>query len=87
MAEELDVTVKGLVCFFCARGGKKTFAAGCDRDKSRSGKKLVVLLLKEGSPLSNIEIESFVTDTGYSVTKIEGFSEAEKPATLTSEKK
>ena len=72
-AEEVTITVKGMVCSFCAQGIKKTFekieevkSVEVDLDK-----KFVKLDLKTDSKLSNDAIEASIKDAGYEVEKIE----------------
>ena len=72
-AEDVTVTVKGMVCSFCAQGIKKTFgkmedvkSVDVDLDK-----KFVKLDLKPDSKLSNDAIEASIKDAGYDVEKIE----------------
>jgi mercuric ion binding protein len=72
-AEEVTVTVKGMVCSFCAQGIKKTFGKkedvkAIDVDLEH---KIVKLDLKDGSLLSDKEIEETIKDSGYDVEKIE----------------
>ena len=71
--EKITVTVKGMVCSFCAQGIKKTFgkirevrAVEVDLDK-----KFVKLELKDGAALSDEVIRKNITDAGYDVEKIE----------------
>ena len=73
LAEEVVATVKGLVCSFCAQGIKKTFFKHPDvlDTKVDLESKLVTLTLKDGSTLSDNDIEQLVTDAGYAVEKIE----------------
>ena len=71
-AEEVTVTVKGMVCSFCAQGLKKTFSknenvASVDVDLDH---KLVKLKLKEGKATSDAQIETAITDSGFNVEKI-----------------
>lgn len=73
LAEEAVVTVKGLVCSFCAQGIKKTFAKQSEvlDTKVDLESKLVTLTLKDGSKLSDSEIDRLIVDAGYSVVRIE----------------
>ena len=73
LAEEITVTVKGMVCSFCAQGIKKTFGknervAGVEVDLDH---KIVKLNLKEGAELGDKEIEQTINDAGFDVLKIE----------------
>ena len=72
-AEEITVTVKGMVCSFCAQGIKKTFGK-IDNVKSVNvdlDKKVVKLDVKDGSATNDKEIEKTINDAGYDVVKIE----------------
>lgn len=71
-AEKIDVTVKGMVCSFCAQGIKKTFSkkenvtnVNVDLDK-----KLVEIETKKDSSISDDDIRSAITDAGYDVLEI-----------------
>ena len=72
-AEEVTVTVKGMVCSFCAQGIKKTFS----KEENVSSievdldKKLVTLQLKDGKATDDQLIEKTIKDAGYDVLKIE----------------
>lgn len=72
-AEEVKVIVKGMVCSFCAQGVKKTFEKYPDvLDASVDLEtKIVTLQLKEGTTMTDSEIEQAITDAGYAVEKIE----------------
>ena len=72
-AEAVTITVKGMVCSFCAQGIKKTFGKIADVKQVDVDleKKLVTLDLKEGSTLSDEQIENTIEDAGYDVLKIE----------------
>jgi copper chaperone CopZ len=72
-AEEITVTVKGMVCSFCAQGIKKTFSKNenvtdinVDLDN-----KLVKLKTKDGTTLEDGELREKITDAGYEVISIE----------------
>lgn len=73
IAEEVTVTVKGMVCSFCAQGLKKTFGKkenvkGIEVDLD---KKVVKVETLEGKPLSDEEIKSTIKDAGFDVVNIE----------------
>jgi len=72
-AEELRITVKGMVCSFCAQGIRKTFGklAAISKVDVDLDNKLVNLGLKEGAILSDKDIEQRIHDAGYEVLKIE----------------
>ena len=72
-AETVHVTVKGMVCSFCAQGIKKTFGkmepvAKVDVDLD---KKLVSIEIKDGATLPDEQITKSINDAGYDVVKIE----------------
>lgn len=72
-AEEVMVTVKGMVCSFCAQGIKKTFGK-LDSVKSvyvDLDKKIVTLQTQDSKPLSDEEIKRTINDAGYDVLSIE----------------
>ena len=66
-ADQVTVTVKGMVCSFCAQGIKKTFGK---KDSVQSidvdlDKKLVSIGIKKDMTLSDEEIKQTITDAGY----------------------
>jgi len=72
-AEEINVTVKGMVCSFCAQGIKKTFSK-VDGVKSVNvdlEKKIVKLSVDDAKTLSDEIIKSTINDAGYEVLSIE----------------
>lgn len=77
-AESVTVTVKGMVCSFCAQGIKKTVGKLPDVSKVEVDldKKVVELELKDPNTLSDKEIESTIQDAGYDVVKIERAKDA-----------
>jgi mercuric ion binding protein len=71
-AEEITITVKGMVCSFCAQGIKKTFKQNenvkdiqVDLDK-----KLVHIETKDGTTISDEALRQTITDSGYDVVSI-----------------
>ncbi len=73
LAEKITITVKGMVCSFCAQGIKKTFSKNenvkdiqVDLDK-----KVVELETSAGSSISDEELQRTINDAGYDVVKIE----------------
>ncbi len=72
LAEQVDITVKGMVCSFCAQGIKKTFGRDSRIEDVRVDldNKLVTLAIKEGSSILDIEIEQIIKDVGYDVLEI-----------------
>jgi len=72
-AEVITVTVKGMVCSFCAHGINKSFRKNkavqnitVDLDT-----KLVTIEVKDGQALTDKEVEQTVNDAGYDVLKLE----------------
>jgi copper chaperone CopZ len=73
LAEEVTVTVKGMVCSFCAQGIKKTFKKMPEVTQTLVDldQKVVKLTVKDGQTLGDKEIEQAINDAGYEVVKIE----------------
>ncbi len=72
-AKVVQVSVKGMVCAFCAQGITKKFkveSAVAKVDVSLE-KKIVIIDLKDGQTLADDKITSILTDSGYSIEKIE----------------
>lgn len=72
-AEAVTITVKGMVCSFCAQGIKKSFGknenvkdANVDLDQ-----KVVKLEFKEGKSLKDEEIKGVINDAGFEVVNID----------------
>ncbi len=66
------VSVKGMVCSFCAQGVTKKFKAEpsiSNVDVSLE-KKIVTLTLKDGQDLTDEKISSLLKDSGFNVEKI-----------------
>jgi len=72
-AEEVVVTVNGLVCGFCAQGLKKTFSQieAVSDIQVDLGEKKVTIALKEGKKISDDEVRKLITDAGYTAVTIE----------------
>ncbi len=73
VAEEIKITVKGMVCSFCAQGIKKQFSsiAGIEKVEPNLDQKLVVVTIKEGAVLADDRIKEVIKDAGYDVVSIE----------------
>lgn len=71
-AKDIQVSVKGMVCSFCAQGIKKHFSEdpAVDSVKVSLEKKTVTLSLKDGKDLSDDKITQTLKDAGYTVEKI-----------------
>lgn len=72
-AETIKATVNGMVCAFCATGIEKTFRA---QDAVADVKvdletKVVTVHTKPQQTLDDATVTQFITDAGYTVTKIE----------------
>jgi copper chaperone CopZ len=71
-AERISVSVKGMVCSFCAQGIKKTFGrkdvvvdVAVDLER-----KIVTITTKDGTTLADNEIRESIIDAGYEVLEI-----------------
>ena len=72
-AEDVTVTVKGMVCSFCAQGLKRTFekrpeVKGINVDLDS---KLVTIHFEDGKTLTDAEIEQMIKDAGFTATRVE----------------
>ena len=69
----VTISVKGMVCSFCAQGITKKFKAEDAVKKVDVSLKdhLVSLEIKEGKELTTASIASILKDAGYTVEKIE----------------
>lgn len=72
-AEKITISVKGMVCSFCAQGIKKTFMRkdGVEKVDVDLDQKLVTIETKAGATLSDAALTESIVDSGYEVTKIE----------------
>lgn len=70
---QIDVTVNGMVCSFCAQGITKKFKAKPEVQdvKVELEHQKVYLTIKEGSELSDVDITKTLEKAGYNVDKIE----------------
>jgi mercuric ion binding protein len=73
LAKEIKVSVKGMVCGFCAQGITKKFKAQPEVESVDVSleKKLVNLKTKGNLDLSDKAITDILTESGYNVEKIE----------------
>ena len=71
-AKDITISVKGMVCGFCAQGIEKKFKAlpAIDTILVSLEKKTVVLKTKENQDVSNDIINQILTDSGYNVEEI-----------------
>jgi mercuric ion binding protein len=72
-AEEIKITVKGMVCSFCAQGIKKQFSSipAVEKVEPNLDQKLVVVTTKENANLPDDKIKEVIKDAGYDVVNIE----------------
>jgi copper chaperone CopZ len=71
--EEVNVTVKGMVCSFCAQGIKKKFSgersiASVDVNLDE---KWVKLIVKDGESLADERIQKLISEAGYNIATIQ----------------
>lgn len=71
-AENIKVSVNGLVCSFCATGIEKTFNAqpAVSAVKVDLDNKLVTIDTKPKETLDDATVTKLITDAGYTVTNI-----------------
>ena len=72
-AKGIGISIKGMVCSFCAQGIEKKFKAMPEvaSVKVSLETKKVDLGLKEGKNLSDEQIDKVIKDSGYETVKIE----------------
>lgn len=72
-AKNVQVTVKGMVCSFCAQGIKKKFSSeeAVGKIDVSLENHLVALELKDGKDLPDEKISSLLKDAGYTVESIQ----------------
>lgn len=77
IAEDIKITVNGMVCSFCAQGIKKKFGKheSIDKIEVALDDHRVSLDLKPDKEISDEEINSIVKSAGYAVEKIERVDE------------
>jgi copper chaperone CopZ len=73
IASTAKVTVKGMVCAFCAQGIKKTFSKeeAVKKVDVSLEKKIVDLEFRDGKNIADDKIAEIITNAGYNVEKIE----------------
>lgn len=71
-AEEVVVTLKGLVCSFCAQGVKKTLSRepGVEKVEVDLDKKVATITTGNEQGLTDAKIRELMTDSGYEVVEI-----------------
>jgi mercuric ion binding protein len=72
-AKEIKISVKGMVCAFCAQGITKKFKARPDVESVDVSleKKLVTVRTKADADITDQQLTSLLTESGYNVEKIE----------------
>jgi copper chaperone CopZ len=72
MAKDITISVKGMVCGFCAQGIEKKFKALPEVENVQVSleKKTVVVKTKENKDLTDKAITEILTDSGYNVEEI-----------------
>lgn len=72
-AEDVTVTVKGMVCSFCAQGLKKTFSKedAVENIAVDLDTKKVKIKVRTGKTLSDEQITALIIDAGYDILSIE----------------
>ena len=72
-AKDINVSVKGMVCGFCAQGIAKKFKSRPEIENVEVSleKKLVSLKTKNGKDIPDQEIQSILTEAGYNIEKID----------------
>ena len=72
MAKEITISVKGMVCGFCAQGIEKKFKALPEVENVQVSleKKTVVVKTKENKDVTDKVITDILTDSGYNVEEI-----------------
>lgn len=70
--KNITVSVKGMVCAFCAQGITKKFNSepAVSKVDVSLEKKIVKLSLKEGQDIPDNKIEGILKDSGFNVEKI-----------------
>jgi mercuric ion binding protein len=77
-ADDISVTVKGMVCSFCAQGIKKTFGSNeaVKEIDVNLDSKVVHITTHPQTSLSDDVIKQLITDSGYEVVGIERKADA-----------
>lgn len=73
LAEDVKVSVNGMVCGFCAQGitKKLTSTEAVDKVNVDFDNKIVSFSVRDGKQLDDAAVTKIITDAGYSVVKIE----------------
>ena len=71
--KQIDVSVKGMVCSFCAQGIKKKFSAdeAVEKIEVSLERHRVGLVLKDGKNIADEKITEVLEEAGFAVEKIE----------------
>jgi copper chaperone CopZ len=72
LAEEISITVKGMVCSFCAQGIKKTFSKNeiVHEIQVNLESKMVTIKTLVGKTISDEDLRRIINDAGYEVDSI-----------------
>ena len=72
-AETISVTIRGMVCSFCAQGIEKNFKSesGVEEIFVNLDKDLVKVVTSKDKVLTDLKITSLIESAGFSVSKIE----------------
>lgn len=72
-AQRVDIQVNGLVCDFCARALEKVFhkRKEVNRIDVNLSDKQIVVEMNPSAQIENQELKRLITDSGYSVVKIQ----------------
>lgn len=72
-AKEVSVTVKGMVCGFCAQGIEKKLKAllAVESVEVSLEKKIVKIKTKENQTITDQQIDGILKESGYNVEKID----------------
>jgi len=71
-AEKIDVSVKGMVCAFCAAGIEKGFKKekNCEKINVNLESKVVSIKTKKKTTISDEKINKIITGAGFNVVSI-----------------
>ena len=72
-ADTVKITVKGMVCSFCAQGIKRTISGkpGVESVDVNLETKMVTVVTKKGAVVSDAELSQNIVDSGFEVITIE----------------
>lgn len=72
-AADVQITIRGMVCSFCAQGLQKVFGAekGIEKVDVSLDDKTISLRLAPGAKYDDAKLTALVNDAGYDVVRIE----------------